>query len=309
MNRFFLLFLLPFILFGCIASQDEIQTLKIKVINLETTLNKQSQKSEELEKKLDELNKKIISLENKLSKDLMVEMKTQVLSELDEIKKEQAQLSSQIEEIKFSQEASEKNFKTQLENLATQTQALELKIKELEKKLEIAPKELPKETPPPSNATLTSLDNATKTSAIKLEEKPKEKPEEKREEKPEEKPLNEAQLYEKAYSYYQKGDLKNAKKFFEEYIKNFPKGKWIGQAYFWIGEIYFKEKNYEEAILNYQKLIELPGWHPLKPSAMLKQAQAFKALGDIEAYKILLKKLINQYPQSKEAEVAKKLLK
>jgi tol-pal system protein YbgF len=301
MNRFFLLFLLPFILFGCIASQDEIQTLKIKVINLETTLNKQSQKSEELEKKLDELNKKIISLENKLSKDLMVEMKTQVLSELDEIKKEQAQLSSQIEEIKFSQEESEKNFKTQLENLATQTQALELKIKELEKKLEVAPKELPKETPPPSNATLTSLDNATKTSAIK--------PEEKREEKPEEKPLNEAQLYEKAYSYYQKGDLKNAKKFFEEYIKNFPKGKWIGQAYFWIGEIYFKEKNYEEAILNYQKLIELPGLHPLKPSAMLKQAQAFKALGDIEAYKILLKKLINQYPQSKEAEVAKKLLK
>ncbi|AEH22509.1 hypothetical protein TOPB45_0405 [Thermodesulfobacterium geofontis OPF15] len=301
MNRFFLLFLLPFILFGCIASQDEIQTLKIKVINLETTLNKQSQKSEELEKKLDELNKKIISLENKLSKDLMVEMKTQVLSELDEIKKEQAQLSSQIEEIKFSQEESEKNFKTQLENLATQTQALELKIKELEKKLEVAPKELPKETPPPSNATLIYTENATKTSAIK--------PEEKREEKPEEKPLNEAQLYEKAYSYYQKGDLKNAKKFFEEYIKNFPKGKWIGQAYFWIGEIYFKEKNYEEAILNYQKLIELPGLHPLKPSAMLKQAQAFKALGDIEAYKILLKKLINQYPQSKEAEVAKKLLK
>jgi len=301
MNRFFLLFLLPFILFGCIASQDEIQTLKIKVINLETTLNKQSQKSEELEKKLDELNKKIISLENKLSKDLMVEMKTQVLSELDEIKKEQAQLSSQVEDIKFSQEESEKNFKTQLENLATQTQALELKIKELEKKLEIAPKELPKETPPPSNATLTSAENATKISAIK--------PEEKREEKPEEKPLSEAQLYEKAYSYYQKGDLQNAKKLFEEYIKKFPKGKWIGQAYFWIGEIYFKEKNYEEAILNYQKLIELPGWNPLKPSAMLKQAQAFKALGDTEAYKILLKKLINQYPQSKEAEVAKKLLK
>jgi tol-pal system protein YbgF len=301
MNRFFLLFLLPFILFGCIASQDEIQTLKIKVINLETTLNKQSQKSEELEKKLDELNKKIISLENRLSKDLMVEMKTQVLSELDEIKKEQAQLSSQVEDIKFSQEESEKNFKTQLENLATQTQALELKIKELEKKLELAPKELPKETPPPSNATLTSAENATKISAIK--------PEERREEKPEEKPLSEAQLYEKAYSYYQKGDLQNAKKLFEEYIKKFPKGNWLGQAYFWIGEIYFKEQKYEEAILNYQKLIELPGWNPLKPSAMLKQAQAFKALGDTEASKILLKKLINQYPQSKEAEVAKKLLK
>jgi tol-pal system protein YbgF len=303
MNRFFfLLFLLPLILTGCIASQDEIQTLKIKVINLETTLNKQNQKSEELGKKLDEINKKLITLENKLSKEMMVEIKTQVLSELDEIKKEQAHLSSQVEELKFSQEESEKTLKTQLENLATQTQALELKIKELEKKLETAPKELPKESPPPpSNATLTSPDNATKIAAIK--------PEEKREEKSEEKPLSEAQFYERAYSYYQKGDLKNAKRLFEEYIEKFPKGNWMGQAYFWIGEIYFKEQKYEEAILNYQKLIELPGWHPLKPSAMLKQAQAFKALGDTEAYKILLKKLINQYPHSKEAEVAKKLLK
>jgi len=184
-----------------------------------------------------------------------------------------------------------------LENLATQTQALELKIKELEKKLETTPKELPKEPPSPSNATATSPDNATIIAAIKHEEKP------------EEKPLSEAQFYEKAYSYYQKGDLKNAKKLFEEYIEKFPKGKWIGQAYFWIGEIYFKEQKYEEAILNYQKLIELPGWHPLKPSAMLKQAQAFKALGDTEAYKILLKKLINQYPHSKEAEVAKEIIK
>uniref|UniRef100_A0A7V4N3D3 Tol-pal system protein YbgF n=1 Tax=Thermodesulfobacterium geofontis TaxID=1295609 RepID=A0A7V4N3D3_9BACT len=298
MNKnFFLLFLLPLILVGCIASQDEIQTLKIKVINLETTLNKQNQKSEELEKKLDELNKMLISLENKLSKDMIVEIKTQVLSELDEMKKEQTQLSSQVEEIKFSQEESEKNLKTQLENLVTQTQALELKIKELEKKLETISKEPPKETSSPSNATVTSPDNATKIAAIKPEEKS------------EEKPLSEAQFYDRAYSYYQKGDFKNAKKFFEEYIEKFPKGSWIGQAYFWIGEIYFKEQKYEEAILNYQKLIELPGWHPLKPSAMLKQAQAFKALGDTEAYKILLKKLINQYPQSKEAEVAKKLLK
>ncbi|PMP65192.1 MAG: hypothetical protein C0190_07050 [Thermodesulfobacterium geofontis] len=294
MNKnFFIFLLLPLILTGCIPSQDEIQTLKIKVINLETTLNKQNQKYEELEKRLDELNKKVISLENKLSKDILVEIKTQILSELEDIKKEQAQLSSHLEALKFSQEESEKSFKTQLENLATQTQALELKIKEIEKKLET----IPKETPPPSNATIAPLSNATAILTKPLGEKI------------EEKPLNEAELYERAYTYYQKGDLKNARKFFEEYVEKFPKGKWIGQAYFWIGECYFKENKYEEAILNYQKLIEIPGWHPLKPTAMFKQAQAFKSLGDVEAYKILLKKIINQYPHSKEAETAKKLLK
>jgi tol-pal system protein YbgF len=311
MKRFFFLLLLSFILFGCVASQDELQTLKIKVINLETTLNKQNQKFEEFEKKLDEVNKKVTALENKLSKDLLLEMKTQVLSDLEEIKNEQALLASQLEDLKFSQEENEKEFSTKLEDLSTQVQALDLKVKELEKKLGSTPEVVSNKTVSaekeiqPSNATkepvetFTNATNKTTSTNETLTQPPK----------PEEKPLNEAELYEKAYSYYQRGDFNNARKLFEEYIESFPKGKWIGQAYFWIGESYFKEKKYEEAILNYQKLIELPGWHPLKPTAMFKQAQAFKALGDTEAYKILLKKVINQYPNSKEAETAKKLLK
>lgn len=300
MKKWAFLFLLLLVFSGCIATQDEIQTLKIKVVNLETTLNKQNQKIEEFEKKLEELNKKVISLEIELSKDLPLEIKTQILPDVEEIKNEQALLSSQLEDLKFSQEETEKEFSTRLEDLSTQLQALELKVKELEKKLGSAPEVVSNKTVStekelqPSKAT-----NETVSTNETLIQPPK----------TEEKTLNEAELYEKAYSYYQKGDFNNAKKLFKEYINRFPKGKWIGQAYFWIGESYFKEKKYEEAILNYQKLIELPGWHPLKPTAMFKQAQAFKALGDTEAYKILLKKIINQYPNSKEAETAKKLLK
>jgi len=288
----FLLIIFMILLAGCVASQDEIQTLKIKVINLETTLTKQQQNYETLKERIDTLNKKVSTLENKLSKDLMVEIKTQVLSDLEDIKTEQAHLSSQLEDLKASQEEEKKEFSTKLETLSTQVQALELKVKELEKKLELPI------APAPTNATTTT--NATVTANATVSQPPK----------PDEgKPLNEAELYEKAYSYYQKGDFKNARTLFEEYVKTFPKGKWVGQAYFWIGESYFKEKKYEDAILNYQKLIELPGWHPLKPTAMFNQAQAFRALGDVEAYKILLKKIITQYPNSKEAQTAKNLLK
>ncbi|MBO8143921.1 MAG: tol-pal system protein YbgF [Thermodesulfobacterium sp.] len=306
---FLILFLLlPLIMAGCVASQDEIQTLKIKVINLETTLNKQNQKYAEIEKKLNELNKKVTNLEAKISKDVLVDIKTQIFSELEEIKNEQALLSSQLEDLRFSQEAEKKEFTNQLEDLSTRTQALELRMKEIEKKLSITSETVSNETLPASNATLlsnaTSITPEKTTNATNATNATAPQPQ-----KPEEKPLNEAELYEKAYSCYQKGDFKNARKLFEEYIKRFPKGKWIGQAYFWIGESYFKEKEYEEAILSYQKLIELPGWHPLKPTAMFNQAKAFKALGDTEAYKLLLKKVINNYPNSKEAEIAKNLLK
>jgi len=299
----FLLLLIPLILNGCVAYQEEFQTLKIKVINLEAIVNKQNQKYEEMEKRLNVIDKKITSLENKISKDVLVDIKTQILSDLEDIKYQQALLSSQLEDLKFSKEEQDKEFTDRLNNLFTQVQALQLRIKEIEKKLGITPKVVSNETTVVSNETIssnktailsTNATNATNTNATITQV---------------EKPLTEVELYEKAYSSYQQGDFKNARKLFEEYIEKFPKGKWIGQAYFWIGESYFKEKKYEEAILSYQKLIELRGWHPLKPTAMFKQAQAFKALGDIEAYKILLKKVINQYPNSKEAEKAKKLLK
>lgn len=299
----FLLLLIPLILNGCVAYQEEFQTLKIKVINLEAIVNKQNQKYEEMEKRLNVIDKKITSLESKISKDVLVDIKTQILSDLEDIKYQQALLSSQLEDFKFSREEQDKEFTDRLNNLFTQIQALQLRIKEIEKKLGITPKVVSNETAVVSNETISSNEtailstnatNATNTNATITQV---------------EKPLTEVELYEKAYSSYQQGDFKNARKLFEEYIEKFPKGKWIGQAYFWIGESYFKEKKYEEAILSYQKLIELRGWHPLKPTAMFKQAQAFKALGDIEAYKILLKKVINQYPNSKEAEKAKKLLK
>lgn len=299
----FLLFTITLILNGCVAYQEEFQTLKIKVINLEAIVNKQNQKYEEMEKRLNVIDKKITSLESKISKDVLVDIKTQILSDLEDIKYQQALLSSQLEDLKFSKEEQDKEFTDRLNNLFTQVQALQLRIKEIEKKLGITPKVVSNETAVVSNETISSNEtailstnatNATNTNATITQV---------------EKPLTEVELYEKAYSSYQQGDFKNARKLFEEYIEKFPKGKWIGQAYFWIGESYFKEKKYEEAILSYQKLIELQGWHPLKPTAMFKQAQAFKALGDIEAYKILLKKVINQYPNSKEAKKAKKLLR
>ncbi len=350
MKKFFFLFFILVLLTGCATPQYEIQNLKIRVINLESALEKQNQRYEKLEKSLKNLNKKLITMENKLSKNLIIDVKTQIISDLEDLKNEQAVLSSQLEDLKFSQEAQQKEMSSRIEKLSTQIQLLDLKVRKLEKKLALIFKNSSNETssekkenissnttqiisakPLTTNATkainatkavnttnvsnTTKVTNATKTvsfsnvtnatssnntitngtssTAKKIEEKP----------------LSEADLYEKAYSCYQKRDLKNAIKFFEEYIERFPKGKWIGQAYFWIGECYFREKKYEEAILNYQKLIELPGWHPLKPTAMFRQAQAFKALGDIEAYKILLKKVINQYPNSKEAEIAKKLLK
>ena len=41
---------------------------------------------------------------------------------------------------------------------------------------------------------------------------------------------------------------------FKELIERFPKSERADNAQFWIGEIYYREKWYEKAILEYQKV-------------------------------------------------------
>ena len=330
------LFILSFILYGCVAEQSELQDLKIRVINLETLVNQKcEQRISNLEKRTSQLENQLAKLNKQIGQNLtnqVLNIKAEILADLEDLKNEYSLLSEKLEELQFNNEAKDKEYRKKLENILTYLQALELRLKTIETKLGI--------TPPPINkfwetGNLTSLNmtqgnitqqqnvtltkNATllkpvvegnitlkgnitqintlqenKTLTQRLIEIKAEK--------------KEAELYQKAFNLYEKGEIEEAKKLFQEYIKTYPNGKWVGQSYFWIGEIYFKQKDYENAILNYQKLIELPGWHPLKPTAMLKEALAFKAIGDKEVYKILLKKLLREYPQSKEAQKAKKLL-
>lgn len=305
MKKFFLLGMALF-LGSCVVSQDEIQSLKIKVINLETRLATQEQKSQELEKEISK------NLNNKL-----LEIRSQLLSEIEEIKKEHSELLSKLEEVQFKSEEKDKEYLSRLKELNLKIETLETKVSSFLPILENATKI--------TNATKiingTKVENATTLEGViqiknatqienttKIEKATKINNATQNQKVSQDIKLKEDELFQKAHTLFQKGDYKTARTLWEEYLKRFPKGKWIGQAYFGIGETYFKEKNYEDAILSYQKLIELPGPHPQKPTAMLRQAQAFKALGDQKAYQILLKKIIKEFPTSKEASQAKKLL-
>jgi tol-pal system protein YbgF len=80
-------------------------------------------------------------------------------------------------------------------------------------------------------------------------------------------------------------------------------------AQFWLGEIYYHEKWYEKAILEYQKVIEGYPKGKKTPSALLKQGLAFLNLGDNANAGLILKELIRKFPDSNEANVAKNKLK
>jgi len=116
--------------------------------------------------------------------------------------------------------------------------------------------------------------------------------------------LTEQELYDQAKQAFDAGQLEKAREGFQEFTKRFPNSQNADNAQFWIGEIYYREKWYEKAIVEYQKVVEkYPKGNKIR-SAMLKQGYAFLNIGDKSNARLILKELINKYPNTTESQLA-----
>ncbi len=329
MKRYLFLIILSSLLTACV---EDTSTLKVQVINLESRLNV-------LENRVAKLERDTQNLESKLTKELVekvVERQSIVLSDIEELKKEQLRMQTHLEDLSYRLEGKEKEEKEKREDLLTRVEALELRLKKIEALVQpsnLTSNETSNETfiqdatfnqNATSNQTVGERQVAQVAPLIKQQVEPKKenkenlplpnKPALKTQERAKQqqeipKNLKEEDLFHQAYQYFQRGEHTLARSYWEEYLRRYPKGRWIGQSYYWIGETYFKEKNYEEAIIHYQKLIDLPDPNPFKPKAMLKQAEAFLQLKDKKAAEIVLKKLVKTFPGTQEAKEGEKILK
>jgi len=103
-------------------------------------------------------------------------------------------------------------------------------------------------------------------------------------------------------------DYAAGRELMEAFLKRYPQQDLAVNAAYWIGETYYAEKNYEQAILQFEEIIQKYGDHPKVASAMLKQALAFESTGDQATAKLLLQRVIERYPLSDEAGKAKQKL-
>ncbi|MBT8370917.1 MAG: tol-pal system protein YbgF [Deltaproteobacteria bacterium] len=122
-------------------------------------------------------------------------------------------------------------------------------------------------------------------------------------------PLSEDEVYRLAKQAFDQGDSDVARKKFQELIVKFPKSERADNAQFWIGEIYYREKWYEKAILEYQKVIENYPKGNKVPASLLKQGLAFLNLGDKNNSRLILEELIRKHPKSNEAKIARDKVK
>ncbi|MBN2539501.1 MAG: tol-pal system protein YbgF [Deltaproteobacteria bacterium] len=114
--------------------------------------------------------------------------------------------------------------------------------------------------------------------------------------------------YSNAYSIFKDGRYDEAKEAFRNFLKSFPNSEYSDNAQFWIGECDYFEGKYEEAIVEYERVIQIYPKGNKVPNALLKQALSFLKLDDKSSAKLLLQRVIKDYPNTTSANVARKKL-
>ncbi|MDD4090952.1 MAG: tol-pal system protein YbgF [Smithellaceae bacterium] len=117
-----------------------------------------------------------------------------------------------------------------------------------------------------------------------------------------------AAVYAAAYQTFKNGHYTKAREAFQDFLTAYPTGEYSDNAQFWIGECYFFEKNYEKAILEYEKVTKKFPSSNKVPYALLKQGICFQNLGDKVSAKLLLQQVIKDYPNTSQARIARSKL-
>ena len=116
-------------------------------------------------------------------------------------------------------------------------------------------------------------------------------------------------IYQQGLDAMKAGEVGKARELFTKFLDQNPKNKLAANAHYWLGETYYSEKNFEQAILEFQEVIKNFPEKDKVPAAMLKQGMAFKEMGDSKSSLYIYKKLTEEFPKSEEAKIAKEKLR
>lgn len=122
--------------------------------------------------------------------------------------------------------------------------------------------------------------------------------------KPEDK-AGPSDIYNQAYRNFLEGSYDLAITGFSSYLQRYPAGSLAPNAQYWIGESHYGKKDYAQAVEAFEKVSVQYPKNDKVPSALLKAGYAYLALGNGELARTYLKRVVEQYPYSREATLAK----
>jgi tol-pal system protein YbgF len=115
-------------------------------------------------------------------------------------------------------------------------------------------------------------------------------------------------LYRMACEDFQNGKTDMALEGFREIIKKYTQDELADNAQYWIGECFYVKKNYKNSAEEYNKVIQnFPAGNKV-PSALYKLGLSYDKLENFTEKERVWKQLMDKYPASDEAALAKERL-
>jgi tol-pal system protein YbgF len=116
-------------------------------------------------------------------------------------------------------------------------------------------------------------------------------------------------LYNAAYNDYLKGSYDLAMRGFQQYLESFPSTALAANATYWIGECYYRQRRYRQAIEQYDAVLNRYPRSDKTASALLKKGYAHLELGERSQGVVQLQHVLRAYPTSDEANLARQRLR
>jgi len=261
------------VLLGCASSRDlqvSTQILNMKISTLEQEVKTSGETADELRKRLDKLEEGTKSVQRSQA-DLGADM-TVLRTEIQRIRGSMEEMQETLKSVRG--ETASKDSASKLEDLS-------LRIQYMEDFLGIGrPGGHPAGTVEPASPGAAAM---PPPQGIPDREK----------------------AYNEAYEAFKTGKYAGARNLFEKFLSAYGKSEYGDNAQFWIGECYYFEKDYERAILEYEKVITNYPKGNKVANALLKQGLAFLELGDKNSSRLLLERVILEHPNTSPARIAK----
>lgn len=205
------------------------------------------------------------------SLDTMRKGQANTAADMTDLRDNLQQLRGQVEALKNELTITTKKQEQALDDIS-------LKVNFIENFLEIGKKDI-------GSDTSKSAGNGAAKSPGKIQDKDK--------------------AYSAAYQVFKDGNYGKARTEFQTFLTTYPNTEHSDNAQFWIGECYFFEKKYEQAILEYEKVVKNYPKGSKVPYALLKQGLSFLNLGDKTSARLLLQQVIKDYPNTNQARIAR----
>ena len=116
------------------------------------------------------------------------------------------------------------------------------------------------------------------------------------------------QMYASALAMFRAREHGQAVLDFLDFLGRYPKHPLASAAQYWIGEAYFVQRDYRQAVVEFDKVLEHGPASARVPDALLRTGLAWKNLRDQARAAELWKRLVREYPKSEAARRAQEYL-